>query len=186
MMFMNKAVFLDRDGTINKSVDYMPDPKLFELIEGVAEGVKILNDEGFLVIVATNQSGINRGFFTEKTLKIIHERMLRDFSDKGAKIDDIYYCSCLPEENWPCRKPNPGMLLQASKEHAIDLSKSYMVGDKWSDVMTGKNAGCKSVLIPEKDVWNETMEEMRERDIEADFVAENFLSAVEWILKDSS
>jgi D,D-heptose 1,7-bisphosphate phosphatase len=183
---MNKAVFLDRDGTINKSVDYMPDPNLFEMKEGVPEGVRILNKGGFLVIVASNQSGIHRGFFTEETLGKIHERMLKEFSDKNARIDDIYYCVCLPEENWPCRKPKPGMLLQASKEHNIDLTKSYMIGDKWSDVLAGQNAGCKSILVPEKDVFNETMKEMKEKDVKADFVAENFLSAVDWIIKDSS
>jgi len=142
------AVFLDRDGTICKDVHYMRSPEQFELLPGVAEGIKFLNELGVKVIVATNQSGVARGYFTEQDLKKIHERMIEELSKRGAKIDAIYYCPHHPDDDCGCRKPKIRMLKKAEADFRLDLSKCFIVGDKRLDVETGKNAGCTSILIP--------------------------------------
>ncbi len=170
---MRRAVFLDRDGVICYDVHYMRSPDQFALMPGVAEGIRRLNEAGFLVVVATNQSGIRRGYFTEEDLKKIHERMIQELSARGARIDAIYYCPCLPEEGCECRKPRPGMLLQAAKDLEIDLSKSFMVGDKDIDALAGKAVGCYSIVIS------------NEPHPEADYVARDFTDAVNRIFEVS-
>lgn len=141
------AVFLDRDGTICKDVHYMRRPEQFELLPSAAEGIKLLNELGMKVIVATNQSGVARGYFTDADLKKIHERMIEELSKRGARIDAIYYCPHHPNDNCDCRKPKIGMLKKAEADFRLDLSKCFIVGDKRLDVKTGKNAGCASILI---------------------------------------
>ncbi|MFX1328704.1 MAG: D-glycero-beta-D-manno-heptose 1,7-bisphosphate 7-phosphatase [Promethearchaeota archaeon] len=145
----NKAIFLDRDGVINKEVNYLSDPNNFEFIEGSIEALKILRQKGFLLIVISNQAGIARGYFNEETLKRIHKRMINILKKKSAKLDAIYYCPHHPEYTGPCdcRKPNPGMILKAQLKYKIDLKNSYMVGDTIKDIQTGKAAKCKSVLV---------------------------------------
>ena len=145
----NKAVFLDRDGVINKEVNYLSDPKDFEFIDGSIEALKILKQKGYLVIIITNQAGIARGLFTEETLKAIHHKMIRILKENNMELDDIYYCPHHPEFTGPCdcRKPEPGMILKAQIKHNIDLTNSYMVGDTLSDIETGKNANCKTALV---------------------------------------
>ena len=141
------AVFLDRDGTICKDVHYMRRPEQFELLPGVVEGIKLLNELNLNVIVATNQSGVARRYFTEEDLKKIHEWMIEELSKRGAKIDAIYYCPHHPDDNCDCRKPKIGMLKKAEADFGLDLNKCFVVGDKGLDVETGKNAGCTSILI---------------------------------------
>lgn len=144
-----KAIFLDRDGVINKEVGYLSNPDDFEFIEGSIEALKILKQKGYLLIVITNQAAIARGYITEKILEIIHEMMSRRLKQKGVELDDIYYCPHHPDFTDPCdcRKPNPGMILKAELKHNIDLANSYMVGDTLNDVQTGKTAKCKTVLV---------------------------------------
>ncbi|MFW9970652.1 MAG: D-glycero-beta-D-manno-heptose 1,7-bisphosphate 7-phosphatase [Candidatus Odinarchaeota archaeon] len=144
-----KAVFLDRDGVINKEVSYLSNPRDFKFIKGSIKALKIIKKKSFLLIVITNQAGIARGFFTEKTLNTIHEKMIRRLKEGGVDLDDIYYCPHHPKFTGPCdcRKPNPGMILKAKLKYNIDLTKSYMVGDTLNDIQTGKAAKCKTVLV---------------------------------------
>ena len=153
-----KAVFLDRDGTINRYVGFLRDIEQFELIDGVAEAIRRINDSGYLVIVVTNQPVIARGEVTVGQLNTIHNKMETLLGNEGAYIDALYYCPHHPDKGFEgevaelktdcdCRKPKPGMLLQAAKELNIDLKSSWMVGDSWDDVQAGINAGCMTALI---------------------------------------
>ncbi len=144
-----KAIFLDRDGVINKEVSYLSDPKNFEFIEESIEALKLLKKKKFLLIIITNQAGIARGLFTEEILKSIHDKMIGILKQNNIEIDDIYYCPHHPEftGQCDCRKPNPGMILKAKLKHNINLNDSYMVGDTLKDIQTGNAANCKTVLL---------------------------------------
>lgn len=155
-----KCVFLDRDGTMNRYVGFLRNIDDFELLPGVAEAVKRINDSGYLAIVATNQPVIARGEVTEAELQEIHNKLETKLGEHGAYVDAIYYCPHHPHKGYAgeipelkidcdCRKPKPGMLLQAANDFHIDLSHSYMIGDSEADVECGNAAGCKSIRIGE-------------------------------------
>jgi len=151
---LKKAVFLDRDGTINVEKDYLVRPEEFEFIPGAPAAIARLKRAGFLVIVVTNQSGVARGYFDIDAVHQLHEHLQRQLSADGAGIDGFYLCPHHPEHgvgefktDCDCRKGNPGMLLQAAKDYDIDLESSYMVGDKLADVEAGKRAGCQTILV---------------------------------------
>ena len=156
-----KAIFLDRDGVINKYVGFLRNIDEFELLEGVSEAIKRINDSGYLAIVVTNQPVIARGEVTYEELTEIHHKMETLLGQDGAYLDAIYYCPHHPHKGYEgevpelkieceCRKPKPGMLLQAAKDFNIDLEKSWMVGDSDTDIEAGKNAGCQTFLVGEK------------------------------------
>ncbi len=153
-----KAVFLDRDGTINKYVGFLKRIDDFELIPGVAKAIRSINQSGYLAIVATNQPVIARGDISVDQLQRIHEKMETLLGEEGAYLDGIYYCPHHPQGGFPgeipklkidcnCRKPKPGLLIKAAEDLNIDLSKSWMIGDGERDVLAGKAAGCKTALI---------------------------------------
>jgi len=146
---INKAIFLDRDGVINKEISHLSDPKDFEFIKGSIEALKLLKQKGFLLIIITNQAGIARGLFTEETLKAIHYKMIKILKQQNINLDDIFYCPHHPEftGSCECRKPNPGMILKAQSKYHIDLTNSYMVGDTLNDIQTGKSVNCKTALV---------------------------------------
>jgi D-glycero-D-manno-heptose 1,7-bisphosphate phosphatase len=153
-MGAKKAVFMDRDGTINVEVQYLHKVEEFEFIAGVPEALKRLKEAGFLLVVVTNQSGIGRGHYDEAALDSIHEHMHEELAGYGAAIDACYFCPHHPEhakghylQECACRKPLPGMLQQAAADLDIDLSQSYMVGDKLGDIEAGINAGCTSLMV---------------------------------------
>lgn len=157
---LQKAVFLDRDGTINIHKGYITDPFEMELIPGVPEAISTFNKKGYLVIIVTNQPVIARGDCTIETLTQIHNRMETLLGENGAYVDAIYYCPHHPESGFKneikelkipceCRKPNPGLLLKAKSDFNIDFSKSFMVGDSIRDIEAGKNAGCTPVYLSE-------------------------------------
>ena len=174
MTEQKKAIFLDRDGVINKEVNYLSDPDEFELLEGTAEALKLLKEQNYLLIVITNQSGLARGYFTEETLSDIHNKMKRLLKEKGVKLDDIFYCPHHPKftGECSCRKPKPGMILNAQDKYKIDLKRSYMVGDTLSDIKAGKNAGCKTVFV----LTGHGSEEQAEIDsVNPDFIYPNLL-----------
>lgn len=150
----NRAVFVDRDGTMAKDVHYCRRPEDFELFPNTAKAIRSLNEHGFKVIVITNQSGIARGYFTEDTLAKIHDKMKRELAEEGAWVDAIYCCPHHPDDNCDCRKPKPKLVLQAAKEHDIDLKHSFVVGDLQMDIELGKVAGCKSILIGDAPLVN--------------------------------
>ena len=153
-----KAIFLDRDGTINKYVGFLRNIDDFELIDGVAEAIRKINESGYLAIVVTNQPVIARGEVSFEELEEIHNKMETLLGKEGAYLDAIYYCPHHPHKGYDgerpelkiecdCRKPKPGMLLKAAEDFNIDLSKSWMIGDGENDVKAGINAGCKTALI---------------------------------------
>jgi D-glycero-D-manno-heptose 1,7-bisphosphate phosphatase len=156
-----KAVFLDRDGTINKMKGFISKPEDFELIEGVPKAISLINREGYLAIVITNQPVIARGEITLEELEIIHNKMETDLGKSGAYLDDIFYCPHHPDGGFAgerpefkidcdCRKPKPGLILRAAEKYNIDLTKSYMVGDDKRDTGAAINAGCKPVFLSQK------------------------------------
>lgn len=153
-----RAVFLDRDGTINKYVGFLRDINQFELIDGVAKAIKKINEAGYLAIVVTNQPVIARGEVSYTELDDIHRKMETLLGLEGAYVDGIYFCPHHPHKGYPgeiedlkivcdCRKPKPGMLLKAAERFNINLEESYMIGDGENDIYAGKNAGCKTVLV---------------------------------------
>jgi D,D-heptose 1,7-bisphosphate phosphatase len=173
---MNRAVFLDRDGTIAKDVHYCSRVEDFQLLPTVPEAVRLLNESGFKVIVVTNQSGIARGYFTEETLAQIHQKMKNELALYGAQIDAIYYCPHHPDDGCECRKPKPKLILQAAEEHQISLNLSYVVGDMEQDVEAGKAAGCNTVLI--------TVDaHPTQNDQLPDKITQNLLEAAKWIVE---
>lgn len=152
-----KAIFLDRDGTINKMAGFITKPEQFELIDGAAEAIKTINKSGYLAIVVTNQPVIARGDCTFEELQTVHEKMETELGKEGAFIDAIYVCPHHTDKGFSgerleykcdcnCRKPKPGLLLQAAKDFNIDLSESYMIGDSDWDMKAGENAGVKNSI----------------------------------------
>jgi len=155
---MRRAIFLDRDGVINYHVSNLSKEEQFEMFPYSPSAIKRINDAGYLAIIATNQPVIAKGFCTLEELERIHDKMLQAIRSAGARIDGLYVCPHHPEKGFPgeipelkidceCRKPKPGMLLQAAKEHDIDLASSWMIGDSVVDVAAGKAAGTKTVQI---------------------------------------
>lgn len=143
-----KAVFLDRDGVINKNKDdYVKNINELEFLPNIEKSIKKLNKKNFSVIVITNQSAINRGLTSISNMNMIHEKIQEQLHKHNAHFDALYFCPHTPNENCFCRKPNPGLLLQAIKEHNIEPKKSWMIGDRNSDILAGKKVGCKTILI---------------------------------------
>ena len=175
---MKRAIFLDRDGVINKEVNYLSNPDDLELIDGVIEALKILRNLGYLLIIITNQAGVARGYFTESTLLKIHEKLIRILEKNDVHLDDIFYCPHHPDftEICECRKPKPGMILSAQKKYDIDLNESFMVGDTLNDIQTGINAGCKTVLVL-TGYGNEEAKKIGE--VKPDYIFKNLLDFAE-------
>ena len=149
----NKAIFFDRDGTLNVDVHYLHDPAEFAWTEGAVEAIRWANEHGFLVIVVTNQSGIARGYYGEDSVRRLHDWMSAELAQHGAHIDAFYYCPHHPEGRVPaytrvcgCRKPAPGMLLRAITEHDIDPAASLMIGDAPRDMAAAEKAGVRGML----------------------------------------
>lgn len=144
---MKRLVLIDRDGTLNVNKHYLSDPAQLELIPRAAEAVKLLHTLGVPVVVVTNQSAIGRGFFDEKRLAEIHEKLNELLADENAKIDVVYYCPHTPDDNCNCRKPLPQLALQAATDFSADLKKSFVVGDSECDIELGKNVGATTILV---------------------------------------
>ena len=146
---MNKVIFLDRDGTINKKIEngYVTRPYEFEFLPGAIESLKLLAANGFEIIIITNQRGIARGIFTEDDLLDVHTHMQRELGEHGIPIKAVYYCPHDEGDGCSCRKPKPGMLLRAAGERAINLPDAVMIGDHESDVLAAEAAGCRGILI---------------------------------------
>ena len=166
LSYKQKAIFLDRDGTINRYVGFLRKIEDFELIDGVAEAIRRINESGYLAIAVTNQPIIARGEVTVEQLQLIHNKMETLLGQAGAYIDGLYYCPHHPDKGWPgevealkidcdCRKPKPGMLIKVAEEFNIDLGASWMIGDGKNDVGAGKAAGCKTVLLGSEDFGQE-------------------------------
>jgi len=154
-MGMNKAVFLDRDGVITEDPPhYAHRVDQVRIIPGGGEAIRLLNEWGYLVIVVSNQSGVAKGYYGERDIELFNEEMKRQLSLEGAHIDALYYCPHHPEgtvkelcKSCTCRKPQPGMLIQAAEEHQINLKTSFLVGDKFSDIVAGNSVKCRTIFV---------------------------------------
>lgn len=145
---MRRAIFLDRDGVICQNrTDHVKSWSEFEFLPGAKNSLAALSRVGLPIIVVTNQAAVDRGMLTTETLDDIHQRMVAEITAYGGRIDRIFYCPHLPQAGCPCRKPEPGMLLQAAQEMDLDLTGSYLVGDAASDVQAGQQVGCHTILV---------------------------------------
>ena len=172
---MEKAIFLDRDGVIVEDIGYHHKPEDLRIVPNAAEGLKLLKD--YRLIVITNQSGIGRGYYKFQDYEKFNEYMIKELNEHKINIEKIYVCPHRPEDNCECRKPKTKLIKDAAKEFNIDLSKSFMIGDKKIDVKMGHDAGCKSILA----LTGNGMKEKENSD--ADYVAKDLLEAAKWILK---
>jgi D-glycero-D-manno-heptose 1,7-bisphosphate phosphatase len=184
-----KAVFIDRDGTLNEDIGYVSRPEELALYPWSAEAVRLINQSGLLAVVITNQSGIARGMYTEEILAEIHSRMIRELALQGARVDAVYYCPHHPEIGsrryrleCECRKPQPGLLNAAARDHDIDLARSFVIGDKASDIKLAERTGARAALVL-TGFGRETLAHPERWPCTPDVVAENVLEAVRRILE---
>jgi len=184
------AVFLDRDGTINEEVGYVNHITRFKLIPEAIEGIKLINKIGLLCIVITNQGGVAKGFFDEKFLNKLHNRMLWLLKKNGARIDGIYYCPHHPHGSvkkysipCKCRKPATGLIEQALRDFNISLKNSYYIGDQRRDIEFGKRLGLTTILVKTGYGLGEIMFKKFNKKLKPDYIAENLLDAARWIQK---
>jgi D-glycero-D-manno-heptose 1,7-bisphosphate phosphatase len=187
-MDKNKAVFLDRDGTINVDYGYLNHSDQMDLITGAGEAIKKLNEAGYKVIVVSNQAGIARGLASEDQVQSCNKTLQKKVLNEGGIIDAIYYCPHHPEhgthpykKKCDCRKPEPGQVQAAEKKFNLDLSKSFMVGDKTTDIELGKNAGLKTVFVLTGKGEGEEPK-LAEKKLKPDHKAPSIVEAIEWIL----
>ena len=145
--FKNKAIFLDRDGVINREIGYLNKIEDFEFIDGVFDACNYYQRIGFLIIVITNQSGISRGFYSENDFIILNNWMINQFNKKNVDILDVFFCPHMPNEHCNCRKPSPGLIIDAQQKYNIDLKRSWLIGDKETDIMAGNKAGIENTIL---------------------------------------
>lgn len=186
---MNKAVFLDRDGTLNEDPGYIGDPKQVKLFSDTGKSLALLkNDYNFLLIVISNQSGVARGLITVDDVESVNAEINNQLKKFNVKIDAFYFCPFHPEfnneEECSCRKPSPKMILDAAKEHNIDISKSYLVGDTIADLEAGNNSCVKSILV-KTGYGAKSFSILHKGNNFPTFVAENLFEASKFIIKDS-
>ncbi len=194
-----KAAFLDRDGVINELIYYQEhgivdspfSVEQFRLLPGVGEAIKRLRDAGYKIVVISNQPGIAKGNMLEEIFRKIRQKMKDELAEEGAYLDGEYYCLHHPEArvekfraNCECRKPRPGLLLQAAQDMGIDLSRSWMLGDGLTDIRAGKEAGCRTILLGRMKC--ELCSLMDKENARPDFVATNLTEASGYILEQSS
>lgn len=183
------AVFLDRDGTINEQMGYINDLGRFQLLPGVGHAIRQLNEFGLPVVVVTNQSGVGRGYFPESLLTAVHAKMDRLLAQDGAHVDGLYVCPHHPESRVEqyrlrcnCRKPKTGLLEQAARELKLDLRRSYVVGDRWSDLRCGAAVQARTILVLTGYGRGELCYVAQEETVQPDHVADDLAEAVQWII----
>ena len=186
---MRRAVFLDRDGTVNRQVGYVNHPSRIRLYPYTTRAIRRLNERGIPVVLVTNQSGVARGLFPESVLQQSHERLVSLLARGGAKLDGIYYCPHHPTAGanpraCRCRKPGTGMLRRASRELDLDSSRSFVVGDSPSDILMGDRAGAKTILTLTGYGRGEMENRRHLWKAEPDAIVRNLEKAVDWILND--
>lgn len=142
-----RAVFFDRDGTLNVEKNYLHRPEEWEWVPGVLEGLRIARAAGFRLVVVTNQSGIGRGYYTEADVRALHTWVQKELRSKNLSIDGYYFCPHGEKEGCACRKPRPGMILQACRDLGIDPQKSYLVGDRTTDLEAARAAGVRPIFV---------------------------------------
>jgi D-glycero-D-manno-heptose 1,7-bisphosphate phosphatase len=183
-----RAVFLDRDGTIIEEVGYLDRPERVEFFPWTIDAIRVLNRAGLAVVLVSNQSGIARGFFTEAVVEDVHRRMSEMLAAGGARIDAYYYCPHHPDGRikdlakvCDCRKPARGLVDRAMTEFGIDPQRSFVVGDRWLDVGLARTVGAKGVLV--RTGYGESEERTPPNGLKADAVVDNLMAASSWILQ---
>lgn len=179
-------IFIDRDGVINKdpggwtTCGYVAEWKDFHFIPGTLEALKLLKKKGIKVIVASNQGGVNKGFYTQEQLDKVNGLMLKEIRRNGADIEEVFYCTHKDEDNCDCRKPKPGMLKTAAEKYGIDPKNTYFIGDDKKDVLAGKKIGCKTILVLS---GKSSREDIRHWPEKPDHIFKDLLEAVNWLSK---
>lgn len=176
-MEKTNAIFLDRDGVINKDHGYVNKISDFELFPDVIKSLKLLQKK-FVLFIVTDQSGIGRGYYTEEDFLILNNHMLTIFKNNGINIREVYYCVHAPEEGCKCRKPSPYFVKQAEKKYNINLKGSFVIGDKPKDIEMGNNAGAKMVYM----LTGQGKKHLNELNIQPNYIAENLYEAAKWIM----
>ncbi len=180
---MDNFVFLDRDGVINiDSPEYIKNESEFEFIPESPEAIALLNQNGFKVIVITNQSVIGRKMISQKTLNAIFKKMKNGIKKAGGEITDIFFCPHAPEKNCSCRKPKPGLILEAKKKYQIDLNQTFMVGDSAKDIECALNAGCSKVLLVKTGNGLKARHYLLQKGIIPDYIGKNLYETALWII----
>lgn len=175
----NRAVFLDRDGTIMEDSICVGEVEHVVLIPRATQALKRLQDAGYKIFIITNQSGVGRGYFTREAVESIHAHLNEQFGRAGVQFDRYYVCPHHPEDNCDCRKPKPKFLLDAAREYGLDLSRCFMIGDRASDLQAGVNAGARSVLV----LTGAGRETLANQEAQPDHVANDIAEAAAWILR---
>lgn len=181
-----KAIFVDRDGVINKDpggwtkYNYVTGWRDFEFLPGALEALGILKENDIKVIVISNQAGVGKGYFSKKELDAVNTKMLKEIEKSGGGIEAVYYCIHKDEDGCNCRKPKTGLLEKAAKEYRVDFKATYFIGDSKADVAAGKKIGCKTIFVlsgkaslKDSEGWNE----------KPDYVFKDFLESVRWMIK---
>jgi len=188
-----RAVFLDRDGTLSEEVGYINHESRFQLFPYAATAIKRLKENGWLAIVVTNQAGVARGYFSEEVLVQVHARMRESLEKEQARLDGIYYCAHHPSAGEPpyradcdCRKPKPGLILRAASDLNIDLARSWMVGDRYGDIELARNAGVRSAFVLSGYGRGEWEHQRSSWQYQPDLVSENLLEAVDAIVRNDA
>ena len=181
---MSRAVFLDRDGTLNVERQYLHDPQALELFPGTGSALKRLMDGGYALFIVTNQSGIGRGYYQEKDMHAVNDRLIEVLAADGVEFKKIYFAPESPEVDSPGRKPNPKFLNDAASEFGVDLSQSFMVGDKTADLQCGWNAGVKNSILV-RTGYGADLERDEPDTVTNAAIVDDIAAAVDWILNDA-
>ena len=176
------AIFMDRDGTVSEEVGYMYHAGLYRMYPWTGEAIRKINESGMKSVLITNQSGVERGYINDSTVQEVHQVLRQGLLQSRAQMDAIYYCPHIPESKCECRKPKPGMILQATRELHIDLDQSFMIGDRYTDIHTANAAGIRSILVSSGDGASESARYSVLPGPQPHFVADNLLQAVDAIL----
>ncbi|MBV9957545.1 MAG: HAD family hydrolase [Acidobacteria bacterium] len=186
-----RAVFMDRDGTISEEVGYVNHPTRYKVFPYAAEAVRLLNEQGWLAVLVTNQAGVARGYFTEEMIGTVHGSLQTELERGGARLDAIYYCAHHPSVGEPpyrfdcdCRKPKPGLIQRAATDLEIELDESWMVGDRYSDIELARNAGVRACFVLSGYGRGEWEYQRASWKHQPDLVAENLLEAVRKIISN--
>lgn len=171
-----KVIFLDRDGVLNEEVEYLHQAEQLKILPNVFSGLKKIQELGYIFVVVTTQAGIGLGYFTKEDFFKVNKKMLSLFYREGILIHKIYYCPCSKTANCNCRKPKIGLIEKAQQEINIDMTKSFFIGDKTSDILAGKNSGLRTILLQTGHAGKDG-----EFDVQSDKIAKDLLEAAEWI-----
>ncbi|WP_447968241.1 D-glycero-alpha-D-manno-heptose-1,7-bisphosphate 7-phosphatase [Nitrospira sp. M1] len=179
------TVFVDRDGTLNEDPGYLSNPDALVLYPGVVEAVAKLKQAECAVVLVTNQSGIGRGYLTRVDLLAIHDKLERLLEQGGGSLDGVFFCPHLPDAGCECRKPKPGLIHQAVESLQVSVARSYMVGDKRSDMELASNVGAIGVLVNTSPVSQDAIDAKKRGELSIECITLTFREAVEWILRDT-